>query len=147
MKSPVLSATDKALIQSIAVCMMACNERNNRDCEQTSTYGHLRNAIASLVLNQTGIDISKADWNIGGNHTWADDIQQAIDDTVAELARQAEQARLEAQDIAAGHTIDPYYGVGGIEAWNRLERLERERLDREYEAKCRAADHELERGS
>lgn len=130
MKLSILSPSDKALVQSIAVCLMACNERNDvnaSDMNARGTYGHLHKAIESFVLNQTGIDISKTDWNLGGNRTWADDIQQAIDDTIAELARQAEQARLYAQDTAAGHIIDPYYGVGGTAAWDKLER---ERLER-----------------
>lgn len=113
MKNTVLAPTDKVLVQAIALCMMACNDRNDdnaSDRNECGTYGLLHRAISALVFNQTGVDIENGvDWNLGGNATWADDIQQAINDKLASEARQAEQAR----------------------------------LDREFDTKCRMADHEL----
>ena len=75
-----LTKEDRAVVEELVAMMMAMNERNDRNAGQTSTYGHLYNAIASYVLNQVGVDIKGVDWNIGGSQYWADDIQEAIDE-------------------------------------------------------------------
>jgi hypothetical protein len=65
-KSIKLSPADRAAVQAIADQMMAMNNRNDVNANQSSTFGHLWSAIKALVLNQTGIDIGNADWNLGG---------------------------------------------------------------------------------
>jgi hypothetical protein len=74
--------------------MLEMNDRNDRNADGSGTYGtygNLSAAIVSFVKNQTGIDISngggKYGWNLGGNHTYADDIQSVIDYELAESIR------------------------------------------------------------
>jgi hypothetical protein len=88
MKSTTLNDTDRATVNALCALMMEMNNRSDANAYGRGTYGHLSAAIVSFVKNQTGIDISngggKYGWNIGGNHSFADDIQAVIDYELAE---------------------------------------------------------------
>jgi len=75
---PVLRPEDRDTVIMITSVMMEMNKMDDRNSSQGSTYGHLHNALVSFVKNQTGLNISNVDWNLGGNATFADDIQAAL---------------------------------------------------------------------
>jgi hypothetical protein len=91
MKSTTLNDTDRATVNALCALMMEMNDRDDRNADGRGTYGHLSAAIVCFVKNQTGIDISngggKHGWNLGGNHTYADDIQAVIDYELSEAVR------------------------------------------------------------
>jgi hypothetical protein len=125
-KSIKLSPADRAAVQAIADQMMAMNNRNDVNANQSSTFGHLWSAIKALVLNQTGIDIGNADWNLGGNGCWADDIQAAIVRAASNEADEVVSAVLMSGE-PSGLTNHP--DVAGIAA---------HRLRDEFEIRCAA---------
>lgn len=104
-KSPKLSPTDFATVSAMAALLMEMNARNdenaggyssNPEVIKRGTYRHLSNAIVAFVLNQTGVDISNVDWNMGGNLTWGHDIQAAIASAVAQKHDEERQALCDA---------------------------------------------------
>jgi len=78
-----LTAADRITVNELCAMMMQMNDRNDTNTAQSSTYGHLSNAIVAFVRNQTGVNIlnnpSRYGWNLGGNNSYADDIQVVID--------------------------------------------------------------------
>jgi hypothetical protein len=87
MKTHKLSEEDKKEVQVMMEVMMRMNDRNDRNANQPGVFGHLWEAIATFVENQTGMDIRNEDWNYGGNATFADDVQAAIDSRAEREAR------------------------------------------------------------
>lgn len=83
MKSTLLNSSDRASVQAMLACLMDMNNRDDANANQEGTYGFLHDAICQFVFQQTGIHINRVDWNLGGNRTLADDIQQAINDSIS----------------------------------------------------------------
>jgi hypothetical protein len=69
-----LGTDDRRIVREMACLMMEMR----RCVGQDSTFNHLRNAIAAYVLKQTGVDISKVEWHLGDERSYADDIQAVI---------------------------------------------------------------------
>lgn len=95
MKNQTLTTTDRLAVQALCNLMMDMNARDDANASQGSTYGYLHYTICSFVLNQTGVDISnpptRYGWNLGGNATYADDIQEVINLVVEETNEKARE--------------------------------------------------------
>lgn len=69
---------DKAEVQAMAEIMMRMNNREDQNTFQDSTYGFLQLAIFEFIRNQYGVDLTGVEINWGGNWSWADDIEKAM---------------------------------------------------------------------
>ena len=82
MKNTTLNIADRSIINQLCTLLMEMNDRNDKNASQSSTYGCISLAIIAFVLNQTDVSIGRHDWNLGGNHSYADDIQAVINQVV-----------------------------------------------------------------
>lgn len=89
MNNTTLTDTDRTIVNQLCTLMMEMNNRGDGNTSQSSTYGCLSEAIVAFVHNQTGVDISnpptRYGWNLGGNKSYADDIQVVVDLVVDSL--------------------------------------------------------------
>lgn len=94
---PKLNAADFAILQALADTLAELNKRDGINADSRSTYGHISKAIIEFVKNQTALDISNSDWNLGGNSTFADDIQAAIFEAAKRKMGEDRQRLLDAE--------------------------------------------------
>ena len=104
MTTTTLNPADRAIVNQLCNLMLAMNNRNDANAAQSGgTYGHLHDAITTFVLTQTGINLGRLrsfhGWNLGGNETFADDIQVAID-TIVDT--DADEAAVNGEIITSG---------------------------------------------
>lgn len=83
MNNTTLNDTDRATVNNLCALMLEMNSRSDANAGQDSTYGCISAAIVCFVHNATGVNISnpptRDGWNLGGNHSYSDDIQVVID--------------------------------------------------------------------
>lgn len=76
-----LKADSKLRVQMLAEIMMWANNCG-RDgyAGHDSVYGYCRDAIIEIVKQETHVNIRNCcDWNLGGNNSYLEDIEIAID--------------------------------------------------------------------
>ncbi len=125
MKTTTLNTADRATVQALCALMMEMNNRSDENAAgygPAGTYGHLHAAIVALVKNQTGIDIANGGgrhgWNLGGNATFADDIQAVIDYQLAESIEthaRANDADAVTDNAGAVAIVRRHYDADGAE--------------------------------
>ena len=126
MKTATLNTADRATVNALCALMLEMNNRSDDNAAGSGpdgTYGHLHAAITALVKNQTGIDISNAGgrhgWNLGGNATFADDIQAVIDYELAEAIEthaRANDADTVTDNAGAVAILRRHYDADGAQA-------------------------------
>lgn len=123
MKTTTLNAADRATIQALCALMMEMNDRSDENAAGYGTYGHLHAAIVALIKNQTGMDIAngggKHGWNLGGNATFADDIQTVIDYELAESIEthaRANDADADTDNAGSVALVRRHYDADGAQA-------------------------------
>lgn len=96
-----MHADSELYVAKLLDVMMWAN-RVGRDgyASHNSVYGMCQDAICEIVKTETGIDISKRDWNLGGNSSYLEDVQICIDN---------ERKRLE-NTIIVEESHSPFHG-------------------------------------
>lgn len=89
----------RPIVENLAKMLMWANNQDHDDtvggrpvyASQRNLYGHISNAIKAIVVAECGesiynqIENSRYGFNFGGNHSWLEDIEVAIDQAHEEI--------------------------------------------------------------
>jgi len=95
-------------VKALADLMMWANNQRNSLANQSSTYGHCEKALRDIIVLEFGqavynaIENSRNGWNFGGNGSWIEDVEAAIENAQEELQEEIERVKelLEEQKTA-----------------------------------------------
>lgn len=96
-------------VAALANLMMWANSQRNSLANQSSTYGHCEKALRDIIVMEFGqavynaIQNSRNGWNFGGNGSWLEDVEAAIENAQDELREEllAMDKEAEQQENAA----------------------------------------------
>jgi uncharacterized protein (UPF0335 family) len=95
-------------VEQLANLMMWANSQRSSLANQSSVYGHCEKALRDIIVMEFGqavynaIDNSRNGWNFGGNGSFIEDVEAAIENAQEELQEEIERVKelLEEQKTA-----------------------------------------------
>jgi len=103
-------------VEQLANLMMWANSQRSSLANQSSVYGHCEKALRDIIVMEFGqavynaIDNSRNGWNFGGNGSFIEDVEAAIENAQEELQEEIERVKELLEDSEHPETGVVYAG-------------------------------------
>ncbi len=95
----------RPIVENLANMLQWANNQDHDDYDgrpvyasQRNLFGHFYNALKTIIIEECGyevytaIEASRDGFNFGGNHTWLEDVEVAVDNAYEDLKQQFESS-------------------------------------------------------